>query len=76
MDKKNKKKRMTVREFIEELKDLDQDRLIWFSKDGTYLAYDMPEPSELTASDEDFFDNYCDERGRSPREGDYFINWE
>ena len=67
---------MTVREFIEELKDLDQNRLIWFSKDGTYLAYDMPEPSVLTASDEDFFYNYCDEQGRSPHEGDYFINWE
>lgn len=35
------RREMTVREFIEELKDLDQDRLIWFSKDGTYLAYDI-----------------------------------
>jgi hypothetical protein len=67
---------MTVKEFIEELQELEQDRLVWFSKDGSYLAWDMPEPVRLTASDEDYFDNYCDERGRSPREGDYFFTYE
>ena len=67
---------MTVREFIEDLKELDQDRNIWFSKDGSYLAWDMPEPVRLTAFDADYFDNCCDERGRAPREGDYFVNFE
>ena len=58
---------MTVREFIEHLQTLDQDKGIWVRYDG--YVYFSPEPDDVA---DDFDEVTAEEEG--VKKGDYIIN--
>ena len=63
---------MKVREFVEELLKLDQERDIWQMYDPPY-AVDEPEVRHLVGEDADYAAMYSD---RGVKEGDYaMIAW-
>ena len=60
---------MTVKEFIEELKKLDQDKPIWIMYDPPFAVFE-PEITHLVGDDAYFAEMFS---GEGIEEGDYAI---